>query len=218
MKSHLRAFTLVELLVVIAIIGLLAALTVGGMQRSLEQARVTQCLANLRAIGAAATLFSAENDGRLPQSSHQGPALSWRTVLPPYFKGGDARKILVSPLAPNPRQAFSYAINDFLTAHPYGAEELNYSRQQSVGSPARTLFFTLMTAEYGPTDHFHFADAGEAGYAPGAFSAQVQTDVVAGRGHYLFVDGHVELIAWETLKDQLTAPGSRFVDPTGHQD
>lgn len=48
-----RAFSLIELLVVIAIIGIVAALTLSGIQAAREAARRAQCLSNLRQFGIA---------------------------------------------------------------------------------------------------------------------------------------------------------------------
>jgi prepilin-type N-terminal cleavage/methylation domain-containing protein/prepilin-type processing-associated H-X9-DG protein len=222
MDKNRSAFSLLEMLVAMAVAAVVAALAISGASKALESSKVAKCLGNLRAIGSASALYSADNNGRIPQSSHQGPADKWRRVLRPYLEGGDAApgaqdsaRAYRSPVAPAPLQDFSYAINDFLTAKPYGAAHLNYSRRQSIDSPAQTLFFTLMTAEFGPTDHFHFASSEDGGFSPGGFSSQVQTDVRQGSGHYLFVDGHVERLAWEQVKNELQRPGSKFIDPTG---
>ncbi len=214
-NSATRAFTLVELLAAMAIIITLAALGAGGIVTMTKKAQVTRCLGNLRTIGRAAALFSAENDGRLPQSTHQGPALAWQYTLPPYLDGAD-KKVFVSPLAADPKQPISYSINDYLTSHPYGAATLDYSRRQCVDTPAATLFFTLSSREHGGADHFHFADGEEGGYSPTGFAGEVQVDVLNGAGHYLFVDGHAERLAWKTLTNELNRPGSKFIDPTGH--
>ncbi|MGC1479518.1 MAG: type II secretion system protein [Chthoniobacterales bacterium] len=209
-----RAFTLIETIVVVAIIGITTALATAAWQHTQTAAQATQCLANLRSIGVAAANFSVEHDGLLPPSTHQGPAEAWQYVLRPYLEGRD-KDVFKSPLAPNPRQSFSYAINDFLTRNPYGAPGLNMARRQNVGTPSQTLFFTLMTAAYGPSDHFHFASAEDGGYSPSGFQWQVQTDVANGRGHYLYVDGHASAIPWDQIKTELRRPGSTFIDPRG---
>ena len=54
-----RAFTLIELLVVIAIIAILAALLFPVFSRAKEAAKKTQCMSNLKQIGAAITLYKS---------------------------------------------------------------------------------------------------------------------------------------------------------------
>lgn len=209
-----RAFTLIETIVVMAIIAITTVFATSAWQRTHTAAQATQCLANLRALGVASAQFSADNDGLFPQSTHQGPRYAWQYVLPAYLDG-QASRVFKSPLAPNPRQSFSYAINDYLTKSPNGAPQLNYARRQNVDSATQTMLFSLMTKAYGKTDHFHFADPGSGGISPSSVSYQVQTDVTGGRGHYLFVDGHVRAIPWEEIKTEIQRPGSKFIDPTG---
>jgi len=59
-------FTLIELLVVIAIIAVLSALLIGAVQGPLERARSVQCASNLRQVGVAINLYTAEHDGYYP--------------------------------------------------------------------------------------------------------------------------------------------------------
>jgi prepilin-type N-terminal cleavage/methylation domain-containing protein/prepilin-type processing-associated H-X9-DG protein len=65
-NSFKRAFTLIELLVVIAIIAVLASLLMPAAARSMEAARSSSCLNNLRQMGVAAMTYSLDQNGRFP--------------------------------------------------------------------------------------------------------------------------------------------------------
>ena len=64
--SSRRAFTLIELLTVIAIVGVLAGLLAPVVGATRGKARATECLSDLREIGAAAQLYTHEHKGLLP--------------------------------------------------------------------------------------------------------------------------------------------------------
>lgn len=61
-----RGFTLIELLVVVAVIGILVTLLVPVIHRTLEKARMTGCVSNLRQITSAVIMFAGDNRGKLP--------------------------------------------------------------------------------------------------------------------------------------------------------
>lgn len=81
-----RAFTLVELLVVIAILAVLAGLLFPVFARAREQARQTQCLANLKQIGTAVDMYVADHDEVLPIPLVRAPRVSWVALVQPYLK------------------------------------------------------------------------------------------------------------------------------------
>jgi prepilin-type N-terminal cleavage/methylation domain-containing protein/prepilin-type processing-associated H-X9-DG protein len=87
-QSHRAGFTLVELLVVIGIIAVLIALLLPALNGAREQARSAQCLSNLRTIGQAMSMYTAEHKGYMvpgfirmqPTGATRGEE-TWATML-----------------------------------------------------------------------------------------------------------------------------------------
>jgi prepilin-type N-terminal cleavage/methylation domain-containing protein len=85
------AFTLVELLVVLAVVGILVALSLGGLSKLGASSDRSKAISNMRQIGTGITLFAADNDGKLP-----GPL--WPGQMPQFDPTRSGR--LVRELAP----------------------------------------------------------------------------------------------------------------------
>lgn len=92
-----RAFTLIELLVVIAIIAILAAMLFPVYAQAKQAAKNTTSISNLKQIGTALMMYTADNDDRFPNRRYQvavttapGRALySWKHSTHPYAKSTD---------------------------------------------------------------------------------------------------------------------------------
>ncbi|GDY23707.1 hypothetical protein LBMAG56_50540 [Verrucomicrobiota bacterium] len=85
-----RAFTLLELLMVVGIIGILAALSVGGLASAKRKSRVTICQNNLKQISLALKLFVSDTDERFPLAIWRpgtpgDPKISFDDELYPYL-------------------------------------------------------------------------------------------------------------------------------------
>ena len=62
-------------------------------------------------------------------------------------------------------------------------------------------------------DHLHLAEYNGEEIPPDVFKSLVGVERHAGRGNYLFLDGHVEVISWSNAKVLINQTGGHFVDP-----
>ena len=210
MRRARRGFTLIELLVVVAIIAILAALLLPALAKAKGKARATACLNNLKQLGLGAMMYCDDNDDTLPQSSHAHA--SWVGRLQPYT----GTNVYRCPDDNNKQRLYSYAINDFLTVHPFGAETLDFSRHTSLPSPSDTFYVAECDDLYEGADHFHFADDSAGGYTPAVFPTQVAVKRHESGANYLFGDGHAGKLAWAKVLQQIQATGDRLVRPDGN--
>lgn len=206
-----RAFTLIELLVVIAIIGILSSLVLPGLSRAKLRAHATACLSNLKQLGLAARMYGDDNQDQFPGSSHRNN--SWLASLQPYL---GTTNLYRCPKDPDLTRRYSYSVNDYLTQHPFGATDLDFSKVTSLTDPTETLYLTESRPGAGISDHFHFADEESGGYKPESFLGQVDAQRHLGSANYLFADGHAEMLGWIRVKNKLIEPGSFFIRPHGH--
>jgi len=73
-KRKTKGFTLIELLVVIAIIAVLMAILMPALNRAKEQGKRAVCLANLRQLGMAWTMYCDDNDEKIVNGAPMGGA------------------------------------------------------------------------------------------------------------------------------------------------
>jgi len=80
-NSRLAGFTLVELLVVVAVIGILAALLLPALNRSVMAARKLSCTSNLKQLGVATGIYASDYDGCFPTRHEVRDNTSWDVHL-----------------------------------------------------------------------------------------------------------------------------------------
>jgi len=213
-QEQRAGFTLLDLLAVLAVVAILALLAFPILVQSAADARAALCAGNLGQVGRAAAMYSDEHSGVLPGNQHSQP--SWVDALAKYSSTNNY-KCPDEAITGRHARAYTIALNDFLTPHPYGARKLDFSKRSRIVAPTETMMFAEGAEEYRAYDHFHFADGRENGYNPHAFAEQVDVERHGGAANYLFADGHVDGLAWSSgAKPKLVFPGSRFVNPAGH--
>lgn len=188
------AFTLIELLVVIAIIAILASLLLPVLNRAKEAGRTAVCGSNMRQLGLAASLYSLDNKGVLPdflQWLHARPARPGDLTsgnLYPYLKSKPVYLCPTDTVALNVQannvqanslgRGFSYAMNCVL-CHDDDTSKFV--------APSRTLLF--MEPNLGPADL-----SGVVGPVAWMGITNVLSSRHNGSGHLVYCDFHVERV------------------------
>ncbi|NCY23257.1 type II secretion system protein [bacterium] len=200
------AFTLVELLAVFTIIALLATLMIVASHEVTQKKQSIQCLNDLRQVGLALQLYVGDNEGRFPDTSHQGVAQSWTNTLASYLKTNFLGRCCAVPNHPS---RLTYAWNDALAdANGLGVPAPSFRK------PSATMVVAeLATNQTG--DHFHFSGTrgGVSRITPNQFKGEVNVQCHGRGANYLLADGHTENLAWTEVQLRLNQTDSCFIAP-----
>ena len=229
------AFTLVELLVVVAIIAMLVGLLIPAVQASRESARIANCASNMRQVGLAMIQFCDTHHGRWPETTHTVEAdpvtgkytQAWIYTIGPYMEDVDAIRICPSDLAGDLRvrgKGTSYTMNGYLSKESHPA----FDNRRKVLAMSKTIvaFELSENKDSGAiktqnpanidvfNDHVHsfswFITTNiNHDLVFTAISAEIAVDRHDGTAHYLYADGHVELIPSEQIR-QWSNPQTLF--------
>ena len=205
-----RAFTLIELLVVIAIVAVLMGILLPSLSRSREQARKIACLSNLRQTGIALQAYLPDSDYRLPPSScHiRDPNDHWLRILARYTREqilfrcpSDQGHEFVDwdrPLIEQKEARYSsFAVNALLDPvhFRYGPRSNRYNNVTAIRRPMSCIWISEApdTESFNLADHIHPEMwEGSVEYA----KRFVAWDRHGRTSHYLFADGHAEVLAF----------------------
>lgn len=204
-----RGFTLIELLVVIAVVSVLAALAIPAIAGAQERSQSVTCSGRMRELGMAILLYTQDNQGRFPRSSHSAAANrepGWAASIAPYLgaRPAEANAAWVNrkfrcPSNPNETPgAYSYAMNVFFElkrGDSYLGRPATWRCVNQVPRPARTILLGETASATGGMAPDHFMCHQWSG--PAAARRAVAHDRHNGRANYLFVDGHVESLPVE---------------------
>lgn len=211
-----RAFTFIELLVVMIVIGILASIAYPVYTGTLERAKVTKDINNLRQIGLATQLYMNDNDGVLPGSTTP-TTVSWMSQLYPKYLS--SWYVLISPfdnpVSPrtasdnNANSAISYGINGTAGIIGMSADKISKPAVFVLFAPAQDSTTTATKANFqataDTTSQLNLAnspnvtvvgmDLGTATSSPGG-NATAGTNGGGKRTTALFADLHCENMAW----------------------
>jgi prepilin-type N-terminal cleavage/methylation domain-containing protein/prepilin-type processing-associated H-X9-DG protein len=228
-----QGFTLIELLVVISIIAILAAILFPVFAQAREKARQTSCLSNLRQIGLATALYTADYEGTYPivQYAVPGGRVWWavfkgddntidktRGAIYPYLKSGEIQRCP------------SYVGKSNLGGAGYGYNYVYLGSNGGYGGPPTYDLLMPPASEAQierPAEMIAYADAMTSWPPPGkneTLSIEKPSNWYGypsmdfrhtGFANLAFADGHVKPIKEEAFVRELPAseqaPGMKFV-------
>ncbi len=208
-----RAFALIELLVVIAIIAVLAATVALNWPTLRTQNQRTAALSNMRSIGVAFRLYSADNDENLPGRVTTGD--KWPKLLSayldstqPYAAVGDTNNYIFKKKNPldNDLNYTSYIMNGFNDAGAYTNQAVTIKTVQ-ISQPSKVIL--LGTPKSGST-HFYM-DMLEG--AHGNHIDVLNLELYGEGTTYLFADGSAHFIRLKDYDPRMWLVNPDFVVP-----
>lgn len=211
MKQH--GFTLIELLVVISIIAVLASFLLPGIAMAKASANTIKCTSSLRQIGLAFYGYADSHNDILPmQRTQSAPVLAWHHLISPYLDGPNSQTS--TDVAAVMRGCPAVRSDPYITTTNW---QVGYGMQSSLNVPYDTHTCNM---QWGPQTWAHpfgLSNISHPSQRALVFDADDWTssshcgNARAGipshyrhrnKNNYLFVDGHVDGLAWMAGKGQ----------------
>ena len=228
-----HGFTLIELLVVISIIALLLAILLPSLSMARTHAKRVVSRSHMRQIGMALELYTEDNRGFFPETSHGLNASkdirqrSWIFTLKSYV--GDVNEIRICPADPQ-RQArlthgtSSYVMNEYIAVDavdPFGRKfGRSFRNKHRLKRPEKTITAFVGADDLSPSltsDHTHSRlwfqtasgdpwDPIRADIQPDRFHGKRTEDNTKGSSLYLHADACVDDLKAHVVKGWADIP------------
>lgn len=199
-------FSLLELIVSISVVAILIGLTFPVWQRTVDEARSSKCLVNLKRNADAALLFISENNGNFFSQQSWFRQDKMRQLLGPPDGANYLRDTILTchvvkagspylfPRDMNQCYAKNFFLNIKHTSSTYASDEAN---RPLSGGPGNIRNVPRLSAMWMFTDSWHIGPDGGGQISPEWRRQEIESLKFPHRGRQntVFMDGHTEALA-----------------------
>lgn len=217
---------MIELLVVIAIIALLLAIILPSVKRVQLLAKKAFSMNNMRQIGMAMSLYTDDNAGLFPESTHTASKeRSWIFTLAPYLSEVD--EIRIDPADPKRKERLennmtSYVLNEYIVSDDFNTDPFGnttgptYRNARKLKIPAKTITVFVCSDDTDVTDakdHVHSTEWFDGSHVPiDEIKKDIQIDRYGTTTLFLYADPHVESVKSDDIT-KMAGQNYNFAEP-----